>query len=89
VRGRLLHRKTETGMILSNPYKGERSPSHVGSPLSAFVCDWLMKKLADNGCSPGEIQVKEINVFREFWRRAQATRAFVDGWFKTGDGFPH
>ena len=39
-------------------------------------------RLADDG----EIQVKGINVFQEYWKNAEATAAaFVDGWFATGD----
>lgn len=34
----------------------------------------------------GEIQVRGINVFKEYWRNAEATAASFDGdWFKTGD----
>lgn len=34
----------------------------------------------------GEIQVRGINVFREYWRNPEATAASFDGdWFKTGD----
>ena len=39
-------------------------------------------RLADDG----EIQVRGINVFKEYWRNAEATAATFDGdWFKTGD----
>ncbi|WEK14138.1 MAG: AMP-dependent synthetase/ligase [Candidatus Microbacterium phytovorans] len=34
----------------------------------------------------GEIEVRGINVFKEYWRNPEATAdTFDDGWFKTGD----
>jgi malonyl-CoA/methylmalonyl-CoA synthetase len=34
----------------------------------------------------GEVQVRSPALFREYWRRPDATEAaFVDGWFRTGD----
>jgi len=67
---------TETLMILSNPYAGERRAGTVGFPLPG-----VSARLVE-----GEIQLRGPNVFAGYWRREDATRAaFDDGWFKTGD----
>jgi malonyl-CoA/methylmalonyl-CoA synthetase len=67
---------SETLMIASNPYMGERRAGTVGLPLPG-----VGMRLVD-----GEIQVKGSNVCAGYWRREEATRAaFVDGWFRTGD----
>jgi malonyl-CoA/methylmalonyl-CoA synthetase len=35
---------------------------------------------------PGEVEVRGATVFKEYWRKPEATReAFRDGWFRTGD----
>ncbi len=78
---------TEIGMGLSNPLHGQRRPGHVGSPLPGVevrLVDERHQPVPDG--SPGEIQVRGRNVFREYWQRPQATAdAFIDGWFRTGD----
>jgi malonyl-CoA/methylmalonyl-CoA synthetase len=67
---------SETLMIASNPYAGERRPGTVGLPLPG-----VSMRLVE-----GEIQVKGPNVFGGYWQREEATRAaFTDGWFRTGD----
>ena len=67
---------SETLMIASNPYIGERRAGTVGLPLPG-----VQMRLVE-----GEIQVKGPNVFSGYWRREEATRAaFDDGWFRTGD----
>lgn len=78
---------TETLMNLSNPYVGERRAGSVGMPLPGVIV-----RLLDSDGKPvpdgqtGELYVRGPNVFREYWRNAQATeRAFVDGYFRTGD----
>ncbi len=79
---------TEIGMALSNPYRGERRPGHVGQPLPGVAL-----RLADSsgnpvkGGAPGEIQVKGPSVFKEYWQKEAATKAAftADGWFRTGD----
>ena len=79
---------TEMGMAISNPYRKERRPGHIGQPLPGVIV-----RIADEsdievetGVS-GEIQVKGPNVFHEYWNRPRATKdAFTkNGWFRTGD----
>lgn len=78
---------TEIGMALSNPLDGERVPGAVGRPLPSVeirVVDEAGADVADG--TPGELLVRGPGVFREYWRRPEATaEAFVDGWFATGD----
>ncbi|MGD8319506.1 MAG: acyl-CoA synthetase [Gemmatimonadota bacterium] len=87
---RLLERygMTEIGMGLSNPLDGERRPGHVGRPLPGVEA----RLVDDEGVeapegTAGQIQVRGPGVFREYWRRPDATdEAFTsDGWFRTGD----
>jgi malonyl-CoA/methylmalonyl-CoA synthetase len=88
---RLLERygMTEMGMALSNPLHGERVPGFVGGPLPGVT----IRLVADDGSLieaegvAGEIQVQGPNVFKEYWRRPEATAAAftADGWFRTGD----
>lgn len=79
---------TETGMILSNPYEGERRPGAVGKPLPSVEVRLRSETgdiIASEG-EPGEVQVKGPMVFREYWNQPTATSAaFDDGWFCTGD----
>lgn len=68
---------SETLMITSNPYVGERRAGTVGKPLPGVAV-----KLGENG----EVLVRGPNVFEGYWRMPEATReAFEDGWFRTGD----
>jgi malonyl-CoA/methylmalonyl-CoA synthetase len=78
---------TETGMILSNPLRGERLPGSVGLPLpgvDARLVDEAGAPTAPG--APGEVEVRGPGVFREYWQRPDETlSAFRDGWFRTGD----
>ncbi len=75
---------TETVMLVSNPYDGERRPGSVGIPLPGVEA-----RLDADG---GEILVRGPNVFAGYWERPEATaEAFADDpdggdpWFRTGD----
>ncbi|MCG8443793.1 MAG: AMP-binding protein, partial [Caulobacterales bacterium] len=80
---------TETNMITSNPYDGERRPGTVGFPLPGVatrIAD------ADTGAPTpageiGVIEVKGPNVFAGYWRMPDKTAEEfrADGYFKTGD----
>ena len=79
---------TEIGMGLSNPYKGERRPGHVGQPLPGvelILVDSEANEVSEG--NPGEILIKGPSVFEEYWNKPEATSdAFTrEGFFKTGD----
>ncbi len=87
---RLLERygMTEIGMAISNPYQGERRAGFIGQPLPNVQ----IRLINDEGQvvgkeTPGEIQIKGPNVFKEYWKKTEASaEAFTeDGWFKSGD----
>jgi len=75
---------TETVMLVSNPFDGERRPGAVGIPLPG------VDLRLDEGS--GEILVRGPSVFAGYWEQPEATaEAFVadpeggDAWFRTGD----
>jgi malonyl-CoA/methylmalonyl-CoA synthetase len=65
---------TETGMLTSNPYDGERVAGTVGFPLPGV----------DLRLTDGVIEVKGPNVFKGYWKR-EAQDFTEDGYFITGD----
>ena len=73
---------TETAMLVSNPYDGERRPGTVGFPLPG-----VSVRLAPREGGTAEIQVQGPNVIRSYLDDPSATaEAFTDdGWFHTGD----
>ena len=80
---------TETSMITSNPYLGERVPGSVGFPLRGVEI-----RIADpetgQALGPNEIgmiEVKGPNVFSGYWRMPDKTMSEFrsDSFFVTGD----
>lgn len=80
---------TETGMLTSNPYDGERRAGYVGPPLpgvSLRIADFETGKVLPQG-EIGIVEVKGRNVFKGYWQMPEKTAAEFrpDGWFITGD----
>ena len=79
---------TEGGMLVSNPWKGERRCGTVGFPLPgtrARVVSEQGRPVDEDQI--GHIQVKGPNLFSGYWRMPEKTREefCIDGFFKTGD----
>jgi malonyl-CoA/methylmalonyl-CoA synthetase len=79
---------SETVMLTSNPYEGERRGGTVGLPLPEVS----VRVVNGEGqpCPAGEIgdiQVQGPNIFQGYWRMpAKTAEEFTaDGYFKTGD----
>ena len=79
---------SETVMLTSNPYEGNRAAGTVGLPLP----DVAVRVVDDAGkpcaCDEvGGVEVRGPNVFGGYWRMPEKTREefTADGWFKTGD----
>jgi len=79
---------SETNIIASNPFAGERKAGTVGLPLAGEQ----VQTVHDDGsiCSVdeiGHIQVKGPNVFQGYWNMPEKTAQefSADGFFKTGD----
>ena len=79
---------SETAMLTSNPYTGERRGGTVGFALPGVH----LRVQASDGQALGVdeiggIQVKGPNVFRGYWRMPEKTleEFTADGYFKTGD----
>jgi len=80
---------TETNMITSNPYEGERRAGTVGFALpgvSVRICEPDSGAPVPDG-EIGVIEVKGPNVFRGYWRMPDKTAQEFrpDGFFITGD----
>ena len=79
---------TETGVIASNPYRGERIAGSVGFALpgvSVRVADEHGRELPRG--QTGMVEVSGPNVFKGYWRLPAKTQEEFrdDGYFITGD----
>jgi malonyl-CoA/methylmalonyl-CoA synthetase len=79
---------SETAMLTSNPYDGERRGSTVGFALPGV----RLRVQGEGGQSlpvgeVGNIEVQGPNVFQGYWRMPEKTKEefTADGFFKTGD----
>ncbi len=79
---------TETGMICSNPYDGDRIAGLVGPEMPdnvGRVADEAGVELPDGEI--GVLEVKGVNVFKGYWKMPEKTKSEFrdDGYFITGD----
>jgi malonyl-CoA/methylmalonyl-CoA synthetase len=78
---------TEGHVITSLPLDGPWPQGSVGLPLDGVE----VRVVAEDGTATpagevGSVQLRGPNLFRQYWRRPDATReAFASGWFDTGD----
>ena len=82
---------SELGMALSNPLYGKRVLGAVGAPLPGVEVEIRDpssgEEVAAGDELGGELRVRGAGVFKEYFRRPDATAAAFDkdGWFLTGD----
>ena len=81
---------TETIVIASNPYAGERRPGAVGFPLSGVsirLSDPESGEIMTDQGSVGMIETNGPNRFAGYWRNPDKSAEDIreDGFFKTGD----
>jgi malonyl-CoA/methylmalonyl-CoA synthetase len=86
---------SETVMLTTNPYDGERRPGTVGHPLpgvdlrlvSAETQAVIPLPSLGEASAIGGVEVRGPNVFRGYWNMPERTKEefTADGWFKTGD----
>jgi acyl-CoA synthetase (AMP-forming)/AMP-acid ligase II len=78
---------TEGHVLTSLPLDGPWPQGSVGLPLGGID----LRVVRDDGTpaaagEAGSVWVRGPNLFREYWRNPEATRAaFASGWFRTGD----
>lgn len=79
---------SETAMLTSNPYEGQRKAGTVGPALPGVSVRVMNQQ--DQPCAAdeiGDIQVSGPNIFKGYWQMPEKTAEefTADGYFKTGD----
>lgn len=78
---------TEVGIVLTNPYDGERRPGAVGFPVPG--ADVRVFREDGTRTAPdevGEVWIRGPSVFEGYHGRPEATaQALQDGWMRSGD----
>ncbi len=80
---------TETGMLTSNPYDGDRRAGYVGPPLPGVelrIAEFESGTVLPQG-EVGIVEVNGPNVFKGYWQMPEKTASEFrpDGFFITGD----
>ncbi len=79
---------SETNILTSNPYQGERRSGSVGFALPQLQLRIVKENENEAAIDEiGELRVKGPNVFQGYWRMPEKTKEEFDeqGFFKTGD----
>lgn len=81
---------TETNMITSNPYVGDRLAGTVGPAIPGVEVRLMHPDSGELGSTAGEVgilQVRGPNVFKGYWQMPEKTaeELLPDGFFITGD----
>jgi malonyl-CoA/methylmalonyl-CoA synthetase len=78
---------TEGHVITSLPLDGPWPQGSVGLPLQGIELSVARDDGTPAGIGEvGAVRLRGPNLFREYWRNSEATRAaFASGWFDTGD----
>lgn len=79
---------TEVGIVLSNPFDGERRIGTVGFPVGQTQIR-IVDSRTGTDCEPGsigEIWISGPSVISGYWRRPDASAQSIhEGWLKSGD----
>lgn len=79
---------TESVIIASNPFIGERRIGSVGQPIDGVEVRISGENVTSVPAgSVGEIQIRGSGVMKGYWRNPEKTQEDMtaDGWFRTGD----